>query len=169
MILDKTCKTCEFNFEGKCGIEHKYTPNKECKSWGASFEYYKEITQKAPWYLKESYDRYKLNYMEFLDLLQKDEQGIGVEINIMHSSVLAKRVHELKETQKGVELMCHEMEKIYSEGMESGEKRGELKAKKEAILSLAEMGIPVNQIAKAVNLSEKVVQKWIDENLCSMK
>ena len=65
--------------------------------------------------------------------------------------------------------MCHEMEKIYSEGMESGEKRGELKAKKEAILSLAEMGIPVNQIAKAVNLSEKDVQKWIDENLCVMK
>ena len=65
--------------------------------------------------------------------------------------------------------MCHEMEKIYSEGMESGEKRGELKAKKETILSLAEMGIPVNQIAKAVNLSEKDVQKWIDENLCVMK
>ena len=53
--------------------------------------------------------------------------------------------------------------------MESGEKRGELKAKKETILSLAEMGIPVNQIAKAVNLSEKDVQKWIDENLCAMK
>ena len=87
----------------------------------------------------------------------------------MHSPILAKRVHELKETQKGVELMCHEMEKIYSEGMESGEKRGELKAKKETILSLAEMGIPVNQIAKAVNLSEKDVQKWIDENLCAMK
>ena len=48
----------------------------------------------------------------------------------MHSPVLAKRVHELKDTQKGVELMCHEMEKIYSEGMESGEKRGELKAKR---------------------------------------
>ena len=53
--------------------------------------------------------------------------------------------------------------------MESGEKRGELKAKKEAILSLAEMGIPVDKIAKAVNLSEKDVQKWIDENLCVMK
>ena len=87
----------------------------------------------------------------------------------MHSPILAKRVYELKETQKGVELMCHEMEKIYSEGMESGEKRGELKAKNEAILSLAEMGIPVNKIAKAVNLSEKDVQKWIDENLCAMK
>ena len=87
----------------------------------------------------------------------------------MHSPILAKRVYELKETQKGVELMCHEMEKIYSEGMESGEKRGELKAKKETILSLAEMGIPVNKIAKAVNLSEKDVQKWIDDNLCVMK
>ena len=87
----------------------------------------------------------------------------------MHSPILAKRVYELKETQKGVELMCHEMEKIYSEGMESGEKRGELKAKKETILSLAEMGIPVDKIAKAVNLNEKDVQKWIDENLCIMK
>ena len=55
----------------------------------------------------------------------------------MHSQVLAKRVHELKETQKGVELMCHEMEKIYSMGMESCEKRGELKAK-ETALSMAE-------------------------------
>ena len=87
----------------------------------------------------------------------------------MHSPILAKRMYELKETQKGVELMCHEMEKIYSEGMESGEKRGELKAKKETALSLAEMGIPVNKIAKAVNLSEKDVKKWIDENLCAMK
>ena len=26
--------------------------------------------------------------------------------------------------------MCHEMEKIYSEGMESGEKRGELKSER---------------------------------------
>ena len=51
----------------------------------------------------------------------------------MHSPILAKRVYELKETQKGVELMCHEMEKIYSEGMESGEKRGELKKAKEDV------------------------------------
>ena len=37
----------------------------------------------------------------------------------------------MKETQKGVELMCHEMEQIYSEGMESGE----LKKAKETALS----------------------------------
>ena len=87
----------------------------------------------------------------------------------MHSPVLAKRVHELKDTQKGVELMCHEMEKIYSEGMESGEKRGEIKAKKETALSLAEMGLPVEKIAKAVNHDVNEVQKWIDENLCAIK
>ena len=87
----------------------------------------------------------------------------------MHSPVLAKRVHELKDTQKGVELMCNEMEKIYSEGMESGEKRGELKAKKETVLSLAEMGLPVEKIAKAVNHDVNEVQKWIDETLCVTK
>ena len=59
--------------------------------------------------------------------------------------------------------MCHEMEKIYSEGMESGEKRGiekgELKAKKETALSMARL----------VKVSEKDVQKWIDETLCVTK
>ena len=91
----------------------------------------------------------------------------------MHSPVLAKRVHELKETQKGVELMCHEMEKIYSEGMESGEKRGiekgELKAKRETALSMAEEGMDVKQIARLIKVNEKDVQKWIDETLCVTK
>ena len=57
----------------------------------------------------------------------------------MHSPVVVKQVHELKDTQKGIELMCHEMEKIYSERMESGE----LKAKKETALSMAEEGMDV--------------------------
>lgn len=87
----------------------------------------------------------------------------------MHSPVLAKRVHELKDTQKGVELMCHEMEKIYSAGMESGEKRGELKTQKETVLFMAEEGMDVKQIVRLVKVTEKEVQKWIDESLCVMK
>ena len=87
----------------------------------------------------------------------------------MHSSVLAKRVHELKETQKGVEFMCYEMEKIYSEGMESGETCGELKKAKEIALSMAEEGMDVKMIARLVKVNEKEVQKWIDESLCVMK
>ena len=83
----------------------------------------------------------------------------------MHSPVLAKRVHELKDTQKGVELMCHEMEKIYSEGMESGE----LKKAKETALSMAEEGMDVKKIARLVKVSEDDIQKWIDENMCVAK
>jgi len=77
------------------------------------------------------------------------------------------------EGHTGVELMCREMEKIYSEGMESGEKRGiekgELKKAKETALSMAEEGMDVKTIARLVKISEKDVQKWIDENLCTMK
>ena len=69
--------------------------------------------------------------------------------------------------------MCREMEKIYSEGMESGEKRGiekgELKKAKETALSMAEEVMDVKTIARLVKISEKDVQKWIDENLCTMK
>ncbi len=65
--------------------------------------------------------------------------------------------------------MCHEMEKIYSEGMENGEKRGELKAKKEMALSMAEEGMDIKKIARLVKVSEEDVQKWIDKNLCAMK
>lgn len=83
----------------------------------------------------------------------------------MHSPVVVKQVHELKDTQKGVELMCHEMEKIYSEGMESGE----LKKAKETALFMAEKGMDVKKIARLVKVSEDDIQKWIDENMCVAK
>ena len=83
----------------------------------------------------------------------------------MHSPVVVKRVHELKDTQNGVELMCHEMEKIYSEGMESGE----LKKAKETVLSMAEEGMDVKKIARLVKVSEDDIHKWIDENMCVAK
>ena len=83
----------------------------------------------------------------------------------MHSPVVVKQVHKLKDTQKGIELMCHEMEKIYSEVMESGE----LKAKKETALSMAEEGMDVKKIARLVKVSEDDIQKWIDENMCVAK
>ena len=61
--------------------------------------------------------------------------------------------------------MCHEMEKIYSEGMESGE----LKKAKETGLSMAEEGMDVKKIARLVKVSEDDIQKWIDENMCVAK
>ena len=83
----------------------------------------------------------------------------------MHSKILADRVYELKETQKGVEFMCREMEQIYSEGIENGEKlgiakgeklgieKGELKKAKTSALSMAADGMQVSKIAHYLNVS----------------
>ena len=87
----------------------------------------------------------------------------------MYSKILADRVRELKETQKGMVIMCNELEEIYSEGVESGERRGiekgELKKAREATISLAKMGLPVDKIAQAVNVNIDTVQEWIEESL----
>ena len=79
------------------------------------------------------------------------------EAGKMYSNILATRVHQLKETEEGVKTMCQELEEIYNEGEQSGD----LKAKKETTLSLLEMGMSVEQIAQAVNLSIETVQDWI--------
>lgn len=79
----------------------------------------------------------------------------------MHSKILADRVRELKETQKGVEFMCREMEQIYSEGIESGE----LKKAKDTALSMAADGMKVEKIAHYLKVSASMVQKWIDESM----
>lgn len=77
----------------------------------------------------------------------------------MYSKVLAERVRELKETEKGVDFMCQELEEIYSEGMEIGER----KKAKETVKSLSEMGLSVDKIAKAVNVNIDTVKTWLKE------
>ncbi len=83
----------------------------------------------------------------------------------MHSETLARRVRELKETPEGVEIMCQEMEKIYNEGIEKGiEKgieRGIERGRRETAVNLSEMGMSVENIAKAVKVSVSVVQEWL--------
>lgn len=99
--------------------------------------------------------------------------------------LLAERVRELKETLEGVEDMCREMDEIYQEGIEVGEKRGEkrgerrgeergkkqgeMKAKKETAVTLSEMGMTVEKIALAVKESTDLVQKWIAEGMAAVK
>ena len=83
--------------------------------------------------------------------------------------ILAERVRELKETPKGVEDMCREMDEIYNEGMEIGEKRGEQKAKKEAAMTLASMGMSVDKISQAVKESMDQIQQWLVEGAAMSK
>lgn len=95
----------------------------------------------------------------------------------MYSKVLAERVFELKETQKGVELMCREMEQIYSEGIEQGLEtgieqgieQGELKKAKETALSLVELGFTVDKIAQVVKISAETVKAWLEESVSVVK
>lgn len=87
----------------------------------------------------------------------------------MHSDILAKRVRELKETQKGVEDMCREMDQIYKEGIEEGREEGKMEAKRENAISLAELGMPVEQIAQVVKENVSLVQKWIAEGMALAK
>lgn len=80
-----TCETCEFGSNKGCCAENSkknYQDDTECGDWGASLEYYSEIIDNAPWYIKEPYRRCHISYDKFMDLLRKDDQGIGIEINI---------------------------------------------------------------------------------------
>ena len=83
----------------------------------------------------------------------------------MYSSVLAERVRQLKETEKGVTEMCQAMEELYKEGVEDGFSEGVEFGKenktKEIVLSLASMCMSVEDIAKAVKMNIEIVQEWI--------
>ena len=93
------------------------------------------------------------------------------EAGEMYSNILSTRVHQLKETEEGVNQMCQELEEIYNEGEQfgclrgeqSGVQKGELKKARETTLALLEMGMSAEQIAKAVNLSIETIQNWISE------
>lgn len=93
------------------------------------------------------------------------------EADEMYSNILATRVHQLKETEEGVNQMCQELEEIYNEGEQFGflrgeqssVQKGELKKARETTLALLEMGMSVEQIAEAVNLSIETIQSWISE------
>lgn len=73
---------------------------------------------------------------------------------------LSKRVHLLKCEKGGWDEMCEVSEKWYKEG----EARGEMKAKRETAFELADMGLPVEKIAKAVKVNLETVKGWFSEN-----
>ena len=79
----------------------------------------------------------------------------------MHSTVLAQRVRELKETPEGGISMREEMEKIYSEGRTEGRLEGRMEGQRKMALSLANMGMPSEKIAEAAGVSVELVEGWI--------
>ena len=84
------------------------------------------------------------------------------ETDEMYSNILATRVHQLKETEEGVNQMCQELKRFIMKANNLAYKRGIEKAR-ETTLALLEMGMSSEQIAKAVNLSIETIQNWISE------
>lgn len=75
------------------------------------------------------------------------------EAKEMQAGALADRVHELKETEKGVEHMCKEMEQLCDEAR--------MDEKRENARSMAEDGLTVDRIAKILKVNAQMVQEWL--------
>ena len=82
-----------------------------------------------------------------------------------------------KKDGKKVENMCDVLDVVENRGIEIGEQRGIKigerqgieKNRRETATRLSEMGLSVDQIAKAVEMNEGVVRIWLDENLNPIK
>ena len=71
--------------------------------------------------------------------------------------LLAQRTRYLKETPEGVDEMCKEMEIM----RDKSRAEGELKKAKETVMNLHTMGLDMESIARAVNVSLEQVKQWI--------
>lgn len=69
--------------------------------------------------------------------------------------------------------MCREMDQIYKEGIEEGiekgREEGKMETKRENAISMAELGMSIEQIAKVVKENVELVQKWIAEGMALVK
>ena len=77
------------------------------------------------------------------------------EAKEMQAGALKDRVHELKETEKGVEHMCKEMEALRLEGVEEGR----LEEKRENARNLKRLGVLSDIISQATGLSKNEIEE----------
>lgn len=75
------------------------------------------------------------------------------EAKEMQAGALADRVHELKETEKGVEHMCKEMEQLCNER--------ELEKAKKMAINFSRIGMSAEEIALAVEENVQLVRDWL--------
>ena len=79
------------------------------------------------------------------------------EVKEMQAGALADRVRELKETEKGVEHMCKEMEALRLEGVEEGR----MEEKKAVAYSLADRKMSAEEIAEIIKVNIETVKGWL--------
>ena len=83
------------------------------------------------------------------------------EAKDMQAGALADRVHELKETEKGVAHMCKEMEQLCNER--------ELEKAKKTAINLSRIGMSAEEIALAVEENVQLVRDWLSGTATTAK
>ena len=58
--------------------------------------------------------------------------------------------------------MCEISEKIYKEGVEEGIEQGKQETLRKNAETMAHMGMPVETIAQALEVSEETVRAWLE-------
>ena len=99
----------------------------------------------------------------------KDDTALGQLMHDFHckaasdmqDGVLAKRIYELKESEEGVTHMCKVLEEIREEGR--------MEDKMETANNLYKMGMPLEQIAQAVQVSVQMIQEWLSGETSPVK
>ncbi len=87
MKVKRECNTCKFNFDDICvghGEVYDYGEKivddiKCCDDWGTNLKYFTEVTENAPWYIRNDY---KINFDKLLKCIDDDENGIVLEVNL---------------------------------------------------------------------------------------
>ena len=75
------------------------------------------------------------------------------EVKEMQAGALTDRVHELKETEEGVEHMCKEMEQLCDEAR--------MDEKKDVEYSLADRKMSVEDISEIIKVNIETVRGWL--------
>ena len=87
--MGKSCKTCEFNFDGICAGGGKVYKHGDkitdadlcCDNWNPSFEYFNNQIILAPRFLLDEYNACSISYDEFSERLEDFQAGKPIPIN----------------------------------------------------------------------------------------
>ena len=91
----------------------------------------------------------------------------------MYSTVLVKRVRELKGTPEGVKSMCKELEVLIklgvAEGRAVGRAEGKTEIQRKVALALDLRGMHPDEIAEITGAQAATIRIWLDKDLNPIK
>lgn len=88
--IECTCKTCDFNMGGICGGGDNTHPyghtisdvNTGCSGWHVSFDYFMEIENNTPWYIKRPYRLGNAYGKNTVSLLEMDFHNEPIDVDL---------------------------------------------------------------------------------------